>query len=330
MGAVWLGMTVGCATCHDHKFDPILQKDFYALGAFFRNTTQKVMDGNVSDHAAHCAGAARGGPQRVGAEECAAASLCRAEIGEGAAKPPPGLSRSGLANALPESEAQPRGRRRGWIRGRPRGAAGVRQGGGARSSPRVRRPMRRSRFRSASVPVSRRRTRITRSPGSRIRATAIADGCPTSRGRQVGLPADRRNGAAIEVRAARRDAVPAGHVESPGRDLRRLAQSGRPDLYLNGRAVAVQGLGTRNARLNGGIEIEDPIMLGRSFTGGAIADFRLFHRVVTEADARLLSEWRATAAALARPTAELSTGARQSLFEWFVARSYEPYRALAS
>ena len=37
-----------CATCHDHKFDPISQKDFYALGAFFRNTTQKVLDGNVA------------------------------------------------------------------------------------------------------------------------------------------------------------------------------------------------------------------------------------------------------------------------------------------
>ena len=49
VGAVWLGMTVGCATCHDHKFDPISQKDFYAIGAFFRNTTQKVMDGNISD-----------------------------------------------------------------------------------------------------------------------------------------------------------------------------------------------------------------------------------------------------------------------------------------
>src|SRR6185436_1429434 len=47
--AVWLGMTVGCATCHDHKFDPISQKDFYALGAFFRNTTQKVLDGNVAN-----------------------------------------------------------------------------------------------------------------------------------------------------------------------------------------------------------------------------------------------------------------------------------------
>ena len=48
-GAVFLGMTVGCATCHDHKFDPITQSDFYSLGAFFRNTTEKIMDGNVSD-----------------------------------------------------------------------------------------------------------------------------------------------------------------------------------------------------------------------------------------------------------------------------------------
>ena len=48
-GTVWLGLTVGCATCHDHKFDPIKQKDFYALSAFFRNTTQKPRDGNIYD-----------------------------------------------------------------------------------------------------------------------------------------------------------------------------------------------------------------------------------------------------------------------------------------
>jgi hypothetical protein len=48
-GTVFLGLTVGCATCHDHKFDPILQKDFYSMAAFFRNTTQHIVDGNVAD-----------------------------------------------------------------------------------------------------------------------------------------------------------------------------------------------------------------------------------------------------------------------------------------
>ncbi len=46
-GTVWMGLTVGCATCHDHKFDPIAQKEMYSLTAFFRNTTQYALDGNV-------------------------------------------------------------------------------------------------------------------------------------------------------------------------------------------------------------------------------------------------------------------------------------------
>jgi mono/diheme cytochrome c family protein len=48
---VWLGLTANCAVCHDHKFDPVTMRDFYSMAAFFRNTTQGALDGNVRDTA---------------------------------------------------------------------------------------------------------------------------------------------------------------------------------------------------------------------------------------------------------------------------------------
>jgi Protein of unknown function (DUF1553)./Protein of unknown function (DUF1549)./Planctomycete cytochrome C. len=48
-GAAFLGLTVGCANCHDHKFDPITQKDFYRLTAFFNNLAENSFNDDRND-----------------------------------------------------------------------------------------------------------------------------------------------------------------------------------------------------------------------------------------------------------------------------------------
>lgn len=44
VATTWLGLTVGCAQCHNHKFDPISQKDYYAMFAFFDAAEERTID----------------------------------------------------------------------------------------------------------------------------------------------------------------------------------------------------------------------------------------------------------------------------------------------
>jgi hypothetical protein len=59
LSSVWLGSTLGCAECHNHKFDPFLAKDFYAMKSFFADINET---GLARD------GAGRNGPEAWGAK----------------------------------------------------------------------------------------------------------------------------------------------------------------------------------------------------------------------------------------------------------------------
>src|SRR5262249_16756454 len=47
----WLGLTLECARCHDHKFDPISQREYYQFFAFFNNVDETGEDGRIANPA---------------------------------------------------------------------------------------------------------------------------------------------------------------------------------------------------------------------------------------------------------------------------------------
>jgi len=47
IGTVFLGLSLNCTVCHEHKFDPITQQEFYQLFAYYANTADNAMDGNA-------------------------------------------------------------------------------------------------------------------------------------------------------------------------------------------------------------------------------------------------------------------------------------------
>ncbi len=95
LGTVFLGLTVGCARCHDHKYDPLSQKDYYRLFAYFNNVPEWGVgpnNGNSPPFIKVPAGWPHAEPQenQFVVPEAVKLRAARTEMGNGLKRPQPG------------------------------------------------------------------------------------------------------------------------------------------------------------------------------------------------------------------------------------------------
>ncbi len=351
--AVFLGLTVGCASCHDHKFDPISQRDFYSLSAFFRNTVQGPFDGNIPDSPPvlvipKSEDLARWNEikveqanlqTRLSKVRAAAESDFNEWLdGKGRSsvntplEPADELLAVAVAGGLPQVRVQGKPAELALPKGVTIGEAHIatRQAlhfsGNAflelppMDSLRADQPF------AASIWFF-----LPRGEDSFIVAGQTDS---ASKGRGWTFDLTRRTPTIRLIGQAGRALTLSGMLIDrlqPARwyhlafsyDGKRTAEGFR--LFVNGKPANAQGTG-KGGRLNGEIRNFSPMLIGsmgdRFFDGGAIADLRIYGRTLSDGDVALLAQWPALELARSKQTAGLTAAERDGFRSYYFGREH--------
>ncbi|MCU1328755.1 MAG: Protein of unknown function (DUF1553)/Protein of unknown function (DUF1549)/Planctomycete [Bryobacterales bacterium] len=342
--AVFLGLTTGCATCHNHKFDPLTQKDFYSLGAFFRNTTQKVMDDNVPDTPPVVV-VPKPDDREAWAKTQSRLAGVRAEMAQ-TAREAEGAFTSWLserkkvrAESPLEAKAQvlaadvaalaKESKTADLIASNVAGRQALHfqknEGVEIKDAPKL------DSEKPFTIAVSFFFPKAEQSyvvaahtnPKEKNRGWSLEIGARVAALRLIG-----DSGKSIDVRAAHLEQLQPGTwntIVATYDGSRRQAGLG---MYQNGRSIPTQGRGNVIQDLAGDIGVDAPLVLGKNLPDGAIADLRIFNREVSESEAQLISAWPSISAALENGGG--SAEARASLLQWYLAREYAPMQKLVA
>ncbi len=351
-GAVFLGLTVGCATCHDHKFDPISQRDFYSLAAFFRNTEQGPFDGNIPDTPPIMpVPSAEDTPRwnQIKAEEArlreriqSARSAAEEKFSEWLdgkdrqkirtpLEPADELVSVSAANGAPVLTIKGQQTELKLPDGITVGDAHLPESQGLHFTgksylelPNV--DMRADQPLSVALWFF-----LPKQEDSFIVASQTDR---ESKGRGWSLELTRRTptvrlvgqgGRALTLSGLIIDRLEAGrwyHIAF-SYDGKRTSDGFR--MFLNGKSVYSQGSG-KGGKLNGEMRSFAPFLIGhmgdRYFDGGAIADLRIYDRTLTDEDASLLAQWPALQMARKKETAQLTASERDGLKTYYFVREH--------
>jgi len=360
-GTVWLGLTVGCATCHDHKFDPISTKDFYSLSAFFRNTTQQAMDGNIPDTPPVVV-LPREEDRARWTQLNNEASTVKARMQQARQVPDPAFevwlrsqARSGLQSPLdPASqllalffEDQPKLD----IRGRatpinlPKGVTL-----GAGSTPGQKSlhfgadallDLPSIDYFTAANPFS--ISTWIYFPRREDSFVVASQSDPEDKNRGWILQISSRvpsfrlvgdDGKGIRLSVDFTEGLKPGTWNHLAVSYDGSREQAGLALYLNGRLIPPEGGGDPTVRLAGDIRTRSPLRLGgdgeRYFTDGAIADFRIFTRAITAEEVSLASLWSTLDGARHQQPEQLTVAERHGFHLYFLNHQDVNYRELAA